>query len=343
VRASRPATSRPATSRPATALAAAGCGLVLLLSGCSSEASADAATPAGEELGPLGEYYEQLYAASTPEDADAQTREREALITTCMQEQGFEYVPMDPASDGSYTVEEDEDAPVVDWDSEEYAATEGYGVFTYDEEDQPVDEGAEEYVDPNEDYVAAMSETERTAFYEALYGPSVPFDEDAPEEAVEYDWTTAGCSGAADHEVAGDQPYDDPAFSSLMEEMDGLYEEAAADPAMAALDAAWSGCMADAGFPGFARQPDAAQSIYDEQNSLYESAGADGEYVEPEAAVMAELEEQELETAVADARCREEVDYRAEEQEIRFALEQEFVDTHQAELEALVAAHGQGS
>lgn len=335
--------ARPTTARPTTALAAAGCGLLLLLTGCSSERAADAATPAGEEVGPLGEFYEQLYTGSSPEEMDAQTREREALVATCMQEQGFEYLPLDPATDGSYSVEEGEDAPVVDWDSEEHAATEGYGVFTYDEEDQQLEEPVEEYVDPNEDYVAAMSESERTAFYEALHGPQVEFDEDAPAEEVEYDWTTAGCYGAADHEVMGEQAWEDPAFTSLMEEMDGLYEDAAADPAMVALDAEWAACMADAGFTGFTRQPEAAESIYEEQNSLYESSGAEGEYVEPDPAVLAELEEQELETAVADARCREEVDYRAQEQEIRFALEQDFVDTHEAELEALVAAHGQGS
>ena len=330
-------------ARPATALAAAGCGLVLLLAGCSTGGSADAATPAGEEVGPLGEYYEQLYASPSQEEMDAQTREREALVATCMQEQGFEYVPMDPATDGS-SVEDFEamEADAVDYDSEEHAATEGYGVFTYDPEDDQVQEPVEEYVDPNQDYVAAMSESESTAYYEALHGPAVEYDEDAPAEEMEYDWTTAGCYGAADHEVMGQQAYDDPAFASLMEEMDGLYEDALADPAMVALDAEWAACMADAGFTGFTRQQDAAESIYEEQNSLYES-GAEGEYVEPDPAVLAELEERELETAVADARCREEVDYRATEQEIRFALEQDFVDTHEAELEALVAAHGQGS
>ena len=328
-------------ARPTSSLAAA-CGLVLLLAGCSADGTADAATPAGEEVGPLGEYYEQLYASSSQEDMDAQTREREALVATCMQEQGFEYVPLDPATDGAYSVEEAEDAPVVDYDSEEYAATEGYGVFTYDEEDQ-AEEPVEEYVDPNEDYVAAMSESESTAYYEALHGPQVEYDEDAPEEEVRYDWTTAGCYGAADHEVMGEQAWEDPAFASLMEEMDGLYEEAAADPAMVALDAEWAGCMADAGFTGFTKQQDAAESIYEEQNTLYESGGAEGEYVEPDPAALAELEEQELETAVADARCREEVDYRAKAQEVSFALEQDFVDTHEAELAALVAAHGQGS
>ena len=330
-------------ARPTTALAAAACGLALLLTGCSSDGAADTATPAGEEVGPLGEFYEQLYASSSTEEMDAQTREREALVATCMQEQGFEYVPMDPGTDGSSSLDEGEDAPVVDYDSEEYAATEGYGVFTYDEEDQAADEPVEEYVDPNEDYVAAMSESEVAAYYEALHGPQVEFDEDAPEEEVQYDWTTSGCYGAADHEVMGEQAHEDPAFASLMEEMDGLYEDALADPAMVALDAEWAACMADAGFTGFTRQQDAAESVYEEQNTLYESGGSEGEYVEPDPAVMAELEEQELETAVADARCREEVDYRARSQEVSFALEQDFVDTHEAELEALVAAHGQGS
>lgn len=329
------------TLRTTHALATAGCGLALLLSGCSQEAAANGGS--APEASPLEEFYEQVYAEPSPEEMDAQTREREALIAACMQEQGFEYTPMDPATDGSSPLEEG-DAEQVDYDSEEYAATEGYGVTTYDESDEGQEEPVEEYVDPNEDYVAAMSETEQTAFYEALNGPAVEYDEDAPEEELEYDWTTAGCYGAADHEVNGQQVYDDPAFKSLNEDIEALYETTQSDPRIVAIDAEWSACMSDAGFTGFAKQPEAAESIYEAANALYENSGStEEEYVSPDPEAVAEVTERELATAVADARCREEVGYREEEQEVRFALEQEFVDSHRAELEAMVEAHGQGS
>ena len=122
--------------------------------------------------------------------------------------------------------------------------------------------------------------------------------------------------------------------------MDELWEQTTSDPAMVELDAAWSACMEAAGHGGFATQVDAQNSIYDQQNKLYEDAApAEGEeYVEPDPAAMDALGEQEVELALADLDCREETDYRQQAQDIQFELEERFIADHESELEALRAA-----
>lgn len=323
-----------ARGRGSRALAAALLGGALLLTGCGGGASAD--PEAEEEVGPLGEYFAQMYPEQSEEDMAAQMREVEELTAACMQEQGFDYTPMDTSQAfGDMTVDED-----VDYDSEEYVATHGYGMTTWDEEEEsaPVEE---EWVDPNEDYVSGMSESEQTAFYEALYGPMDVVEETDPEaEMAEYDWTTAGCSGEAQHEVDGASvdPFSDPAFSSLQEEMDRMYTSVQDDPAVASLDGDWSACMAEAGYD-FPR-PDAAwEDISTRSDELY--AATSETSPEPDPAAWEELQQLEIDTALADHRCKDEVDYDETYQEVSLRVEQEFVDAHRAELDAMVEAAGQ--
>jgi hypothetical protein len=157
----------------------------------------------------------------------------------------------------------------------------------------------------------------------------------------EYDWTTSGCYGEAQHEVYEEQdPTQSEEFKPLMDAMNTFWENAQDDPAMADLDAAWSSCMDAAGHGGFAKQADAQNSIYDAQNKFYEDAApAEGEeYTEPDPAAVEALGEQEVELALADLDCREETDYRQKAQDIQFELEEQFVSDHKSELEALKAA-----
>ncbi|WP_298988845.1 hypothetical protein [uncultured Pseudokineococcus sp.] len=323
----------PARGTSSRALVAALLGGALLLAGCGGGSGTD---PEAEgEVGPLGEYFAQMYPEQSEEDMAAQMREVEELTAACMQEQGFDYTPMDTSQAfGDMTVEED-----VDYESEEYIATHGYGMTTWEEEAAPEEE--EEWVDPNEDYVAGMSESEQTAFYEALYGPMDVVEETDPEaEMAEYDWTTAGCSGEAQHEVDGASvdPFSDPAFSSLQEEMERMYTSVQDDPAVASLDGDWSACMAEAGYD-FAAPDDAWQDISDRSDELY--AATSESSPEPDLAAMDELQQLEIDTALADHRCQEEVDYDGTYQEVSLRVEQEFVDAHRAELDAMVEAAGQ--
>lgn len=325
--------------RPARrALPVLGCAGLLLLAACSSPSPAEPATT--PEAGPLTRYLEQVYggAEQTPEDLDAQMRAYEGVVAACMQEQGFDYTPMDPAADGSSAVLE-ADAEAPDLDSEEYVAEHGYGMTTYTHE-EVAPEPTEAFVDPNADYIASMSESEQAAYFEALSGPDEQYEMTDPDaEPPAYDWTTMGCTGRAQHEVwESEDPLSDPAFASLTEEVTRFHEGLATRPEVRALDAEWSACMADQGHAGYTSQMDAQMDISDRMSALYEQSSA--EAPEPDPAAMAELRELEIRTALADLRCRQETGYTDKLSQITVAAEEEFVERHRAELDAWVEAHG---
>ena len=319
----------------ASATAAAGCSLVLLLTGCGGDDSA--AAPQGEEraVGPLEEYFSAVSESVEEQDYAAMSAEVEEITATCMREEGFDYTPQDTSAYAE-DLEAVEEGPA--YDSLEFAREQGYGMTTVPEEATEVPP-EEEFVDPNADYVASMSESEQQAFYEALYGVTPEFDEDDPEAVPEYDWTTAGCSGRAQHEVYETaDPFASPEFEGLQEEMSSLYEDVADDPAIAELNSAWAACMADAGYDDLATPEEASTSISDQLNALYEDAGESGQ---PDEAAMEDLREVEIDTAVADRTCQDEVEYLEGQQEVQFAREREFVDAHRAELDALLEAYSQ--
>lgn len=327
------------TRRLTACLAAFGAAVVL--AGCSSspESSGDAA----ERESPLGEYMSAIYGGDlSPEEQQAQfddqNRQIEETVADCMVEQGFEYVPN--TANGGYVSSDD-----VPWepDDREWVQQWGYGAVNNPYNEQPTPE-PDEYVDPNADYVASLSESEQTAYTEALYGPQPTEEEIAAmgDEPQEYDWTTAGCYGEAQHEVYDEQdPTQSDEFKPLMDAMNELYESTQSDPRMTDLDAAWSECMDAAGHGGFATQPDAQNSIYDAQNELYEQTGEGEEYTEPDPAATEALGKEEIELALADLDCREETDYRQKAQDIQFELEEQFIADHKSELEALKAAAAQ--
>lgn len=91
--------------------------------------------------------------------------------------------------------------------------------------------------------------------------------------------------------------------------------------------------MADAGEPGFATQQEATDSISQELNAYYENQT---EYIEDDPA-LDELGEREIALALVDLDCREKVDYRAQYQKVTYALEEQFVADHKAELDAFKA------
>ena len=159
------------------------------------------------------------------------------------------------------------------------------------------------------------------------------------EGEQEWDWATAGCTGKAKHEMTRDDPLQSDEHKGLLEAVNAFYEEQTTWPELAELNSAWSTCMADQGHPGFAAQTDAAQSLYDEYAELQESAGAAGEVDE---AALDALGKKEVELALADFDCREKIDYQPKHEKITFEKEQQFVDDHKAELDAMKADAEQG-
>ncbi|WP_066582454.1 hypothetical protein [Cellulomonas timonensis] len=310
-------------SVPFTAAAAAGCAL-LLLSGCGSSGDSDAGKDSKASEGPLQEYMKPVTSAYDDVDYEKLQVEQENIVAACMQEAGFEYTPRE-VSGSSFEWDED-----LEWGSEEFAEKHGYG-YSIGSESEDGEEAVQ--VDPNADYVAAMSESEQAAYWEALWGPEQPEALDEEAETT-WDWTTAGCNGKASNETYGStmSAYEDPAFVELQDEIGTLYEKVASDPKLTALDAEWSDCMNEAGFD-FAKVPDAATSISDAYSALWESAAPDGS---TDKAAETELREKEMSTAIADAKCQTKVGYQKTTREVQFALEQEFVDAHKAELDAWI-------
>lgn len=329
---------------------AAGAVLVLALGACSGGSTGtstdDPSSAAEAAMGPLDEFFSEMYGGFDEDAANAQMMQVEESVAACMAEQGFEYTPVDYSQNGGMASSVDE--LDVEWGTKEFAEQYGYGATTNPYGDPTEDAPTEEWVDPNQDYIETMSETEQTAYYAALYGDQTVAE---GETEVEYSWEDAGCQGAAQHEVYDATGMDEDKFTALQDEMTAMYESIAADPRVSELDAQWAACMADAGYTGLAVVGDGETSIYDQVNKIYEDAYADVDTsveitAEQSEAIDAAVKDQlaaitpvEIETAVADFGCRDEVEYTKTQQDVNAEYQQEFMDAHQAELDAWMAAY----
>ena len=337
---------------PRTVTLAGAAALVLSLAACGGGAKAPGSASETPEPGPLDAYFEKMYGDTSQEDADAQQMRVEEIVAECMSEQGFEYTPVDYSSmtGASFEPEELE----FEWGTKEFAEEFGYGATTDPyggQEEVAPPEDVEEFVDPNQEYVMAMSETEQAAYNAAMYGEQSmePVD---PEAEVEWNWETAGCQGRAQHEVyEGGNGMEDDEFTALQDDMNAMWESSMADPRLADANTEWASCMADAGYPGFSAVGDGETSIYDQVNALWETAyptdpaEAEGMTEEDYMAIqegieaqLAEITPVEIETAVADFDCREKAGYDKVQREVNLEYQQEFVDAHKAELDAWLAA-----
>ena len=304
---------------------------VLALAGCSSSGDTKTLDPMES---PLQEYMSAIYPDMDDDDFAKQQQESEELVAACMTAEGFEYTPVDQSqwsSSSSYSYEEQ--------NTEKWIAENGYGAVQTPEQIEEQNEQSEEYVDPNQPYVESLSPGEQEAYYEVLYGPQATEEEMDDEGSYEYNWETAGCQGAAQHEISGEDPYSDEAYSGLMDSMSEMYTKVESSPVMKEINAEWSSCMADAGYSDFTNKYDAAQSIYDESNELYSSET--GEM--PTDKALAELREKEIEVALADFKCAEETDYSNKQLEAQFEIEEQFITDNKAELDAMVADYSKGN
>lgn len=171
--------------------------------------------------------------------------------------------------------------------------------------------------------------------------PVVTAEEEQEDNATPIDPTLdTGCLGAAQEEIvgmdAGSSPltavYEDPQWAELVDQMDNLSTKLESDPRIQDLNTKWTDCMADAGHD-FATSYDAQMSI---TQSLESAWGQNG--IEPSDADMASIRDQEVALAVADYTCQDSIDFVAEQERVRFDLEQAFVDENTAELKAFAAA-----
>lgn len=307
--------------------------LALAVTGCGASNAPDGVVDAAES--PLSKYMMAIYGISDDEEewqkqAIEQSKETETLVAACMGDEGFEYTPQE--NNISF------DAG-IEWkpDSQEWVEQYGYGSVNFPGRDeQPDPEDVPQ--DPNQDYVASLSESEQAAYYEVLYGVQPTEDELAEDGSFTTTWEQQGCYGQASHEVQGDDPMQLEKHKPLTDAIQAFWEKSSSAPGLAEIDEAWASCMAEGGYSGFTKQVDAQTSIQDELNAYYESQT---EFVEndPE---LAEIGTREIELALVDLDCREKTDYRAKAQKISFALEEQFIADHKSELEALKADAEQG-
>ncbi len=290
-------------------------------------------------------------------EAEAQEQKVQEAIAACMTKQGFEYTPY---SNAQFFFGNDLD---VEWDSKEFAEKYGYGVFTdpwgnYDPERQQ--EAEEQYKnDPNTKYRESLSQSQQEAYDIALNGDPMANEPTIGEDGemmYEYNWETAGCYGEAQHNVYGEDAWNNDEFQPLMDRMQTIYEQTQADPRVQELDTKWSSCMADAGFAGLATPMAANEQYYTKlnelQNAFYSSMPEpteeqlnDPNYQWPQfdmnsPEVKAEAEN-EIKQATADWDCKDKLNHTSEQLKIQFEHEQKFIDENKAELEAFKAAQEQ--
>ncbi len=198
----------------------AGVALSVALTGCGGGGGSSAeAVPVEEQLG------------FDREGILARQAKVEHIIRDCMQQQGFEYTPVDPAAreatltGGTFT-------------EQEFEKQFGYGITTLYEQRRQQAAGG-----PNEKVRAALSPADRRAYDLALLG-----DPGSDTYAVALDngdfSNLGGCTKKATEEAFGG-----PGFAqSIQAKLDDLDAKIVADPRMQAAIKKWSECMRTAGF-----------------------------------------------------------------------------------------------
>lgn len=235
-----------------------------LLSACGGDSEA---APAEASGGGLAEAFGiPGGGGGNQEFADQETQIEEA-IAACMAGKGFEYIAVKIDA-----------ADLPDFgDAEgrlERARTSGFGIaLAYDNPDYNDAfgfGGASE--DANAEIVEAMSESERTAYYEALDGTpdelaAIETEVD-PETGDEISLGSAGCRGEAYEAGYGDTAAYE-AMAPLEEEINARVD---ADPRYQEVLATWQACMSERGLD------------YEEPEAVY--AYTDGEFKERVTAVL---------------------------------------------------------
>lgn len=270
-------------------------------------------------------------AGDDPEAAEADFRDQEARIQEsirqCMAEQGFEYQPVMPP-EGSFQV-------FNPADEEERVREQGFGITTwFGNEDQFG--GDTEFVDPNQEMLEEMSDSERDAWYAALHGTPEEQEEGMTTETDPETGDTfqvsegfgAGCQGEAYEAEYGDQGDTQELWEELQPAFEELNQRVEADPRIVEANQEWSSCMADRGYEYENRQ-DMYETVFEDfQSRLDEITGPGGGFVDP-----FEGWSQEEIDAFFEERTQEEIDafFQEAEQKRREDIDMEAVSALQQE------------
>ena len=305
--------------------AALGLALLLALAGCGAGPSAapgPSPVDPGAPLGPLELYLGGDVGGQTQADVAAELARSEEAIAACMAEEGFEYVPgvMVP---GSFETSDD---PLRG--TREFAEAYGYGLWR-----QPaIEPGQHTYMidtSGSSAYRASLSPEAQAAYDVALMGEAT----DLGDGTVSYDGI--GCMARSELREGPEAAYLRGVQEEVADYLQSLWD--GDDPRLAEVDADWASCMRDAGYAD--DSPRAAETrLLDEMLAVFEA--------HPDAPLAAGVTEAgadaERRLALADQDCRDATDWTARRRAVEHELQQEYLDAHRADLDALVAALGGG-
>lgn len=254
-------------------------------------------------------------------------RRAQELTAVCMASEGFAYVPF--ASGGNIQVR-----VVGAPDDEASVRQNGFGISTgYESEEQ---RGSEVEEDPNETIVAAMSESEREAYLEALYGP--PEVDDSGEERREGNFRRifggdgGGCLGEAYAEVMGAMMSFVQTMAPALQEMNQRLQ---ADPRVEEATRAWSACMAERGYRYESQDEVFMYAFIEIRQRFEEIVGSPGE-IDP----FAGWTEEEIEDFLAEKTDEEIGDFfRQAQDQARAEVDQEALAALQQEERDLAVAN----
>jgi len=195
----------------------------------------------------------------------------------------------------------------------------------------------------NEAAVAEMSESERQAWDDALWAFSLAdelgYFSDYGLEIVGGDGRISNCRSWAgvQQRLEIEAISNNDEFRPLSQAITQLRDEIR-ETDISPADIVWSDCMDNRGFPGFTRQWEASAQILQELNDLQTQISqnwAPGRPTMEDSPAVAELQEREINTALADFDCRISTGFAAAQQAHVLQRETQFVQDNRIALNAL--------
>jgi hypothetical protein len=299
---SDPNLSRDRGARPAAraALALALLGAVLALAACGSDTGGGGATGSGQPSNASSSTASQT--GATVEDqlgfdaAGILARQSrvEAAIAQCMKNEGFDYVPIDPFAARAALVGS---SRLTD---EDFLKQFGYGISTLWGRGNPQS-------DPNQRLRATLGPADRRAYDRALWGENKGATFSEAVDSGHFD-RLGGCTLKATEAVFGGAQV----LTQLQGKLDDLDDRILEDRRMVKALAAWSECMASAGYRY--EDPDEidsdlfrrAEKIVGPLPGQFATGPAAGERARPyDHAALARLQREEVAIARRDAACEQ--------------------------------------
>lgn len=231
--------------------------------------------------------------------------EAENLIRDCMEAEGFDYVPVDPAA------QQAELTGTPGMSKEDFEKEFGYGITTLYE--QRVDQAV---AGPNEEIRAELSPEDQAAYDRALYGDDASATFAQALDTGDYS-RLGGCTKDATEEVFGGAEI----LQTLSSRLDELDDRMLADARMVKAVKKWTDCMEAEGFDGLDEPEEVDEVLLREFNTLV--GPPDERYEEYDADALRDLQRKEVEMVTADIMC-EKRHIEAVEEEVAAEYEEKF-------------------